>query len=192
MRSQEPGLRPRGSSIRSQPSCSGGAPVPAADATGVMLRARLRTELLRIGDQAGSLTEPDIILDCGASGPVLFEVKLGDRNDREPPGHPGWSIHLGRTSAFHDPEQIRDTRLYQLARNWRAGWELAGDRPLTLVNLAPASLFRLDAPDLGRFEAGLSRSDLRQFARLTWPALLAAAAPLPDWMRRYARQRGLL
>ncbi len=77
---------------------------------------------------------------CGPAGIVFIEVKYRSLNDNKDADYGGWSRYLD-TDAFADPLSLRRSGHYELARNWRIGWDLAGERPFTLVNLGPPILF---------------------------------------------------
>ncbi|MFZ3212858.1 MAG: hypothetical protein WA188_15250 [Terriglobales bacterium] len=80
-------------------------------------------------------SEPDIILDFGTSGLVIIEAKYHSDNS-ELKEHELYKFdrYLGQ-NFFLDCERVRSTRLYELARNWRIGCELAKGRSFWLLNL---------------------------------------------------------
>jgi hypothetical protein len=170
-----------------------GVPVPIDDPTGVDIRSRLIAVSDRIGEAPRFRSEPDVILDCGQAGIVLTEVKCSSANERRPERYAGWDKYLGATQAFLDVQRMRTTGLYELARNWRIGWDLAEDRSLTLVNLAPAAQFAGRGGKLTlEFCKCLRQGEQRQFKMLTWADLFGAMPDYPDWLRIYAQGRGLL
>lgn len=171
-----------------------GVPVPA-DEAGNDLHARLVDILDRIGEHEKRRSEPDVVLDYGSAGAAFIEVKLNAANDEAKPADAAkFDKYLCDTSAFVDPIKMKKSRMYELTRNWRIGWDLAGERPFRLVNLGPETLFtrseRLDS-----FETGLAISTARRFLRLTWSSLLAAVAldlsGIPQWLEDWLGRRGL-
>jgi hypothetical protein len=168
-----------------------GAPVPPSDPRAGAIRQRLEELLLRIGENLESFSEPDVILDLGPAGIVMIEVKYRSLNDTKPADHGGWSRYID-TDAFADPMTLRNGGHYELARNWRIGWELAGERPFTLANLGPAVLFEGSVGKrLTEFERCLQRREGRCFRQLPWPRLLEAIPGWAGWFKDYVASRGL-
>lgn len=79
-------------------------------------------------------SEPDVILDFADVGLVIVAVKYRSGNDQQKCGDKH-EKYLSNTDAFAEPELIGRAQLYELARNWRIGVELAEGRPFTFVNL---------------------------------------------------------
>ena len=81
--------------------------------------------------------------------------------------------YVENTGAFRPERDVRDTLLYELARNWRFVWALGGTHP-ALVNLGLATLFQKadKAALLDRFEAALDQPRGSDFHRLEWPQFL--------------------
>jgi hypothetical protein len=169
-----------------------GVPLPSGDPSAAAIRDRLIGVLDHIGEHPRSRSEPDVILNFGRAGVVLIEVKRGSANDTKPAAYAGWDKYLKDTPAFRDAGRARQIGLYELARNWRIGWDLAGGRPLTLVNLGPAGLFEgQPGADLLQFRECLNRAGGQQFEAVTWGTLLGAVEDKPDWFAAYVCQRGL-
>lgn len=169
-----------------------GAPVPADDA-GNDLRARLVTVLDDIEKDKTQRSEPDVVLDYGTAGLAFIEVKLHAPNDEAKPAEASkFDKYLASPSAFVDPIMVKESRMYELTRNWRIGWDLAGQRPFRLVNLGPATLFT-QSERLASFEKGLAISTVRRFLRLTWSSLLGDVASdlggLPEWLEDWLGPR---
>jgi hypothetical protein len=170
-----------------------GVPVPGDDPKGVAIRDQLIRVLDRIGERPRSRSEPDVILDFDQAGIFFIEVKHGSANDTKPETYAGWDTYLRDTSAFLDPWRLRGTGLYELARNWRIGWDLAGGRPFTLINLGPADLFAGEnSAPLSDFRNCLATANDRCFETRRWTDLLGTIENGPDWLWSYARERGLL
>ncbi len=168
-----------------------GVPVSAGDVQAGAVRERLEEILPRIGENPESMSDPDVILDCGGAGIVFIEVKYRSLNDNKDASYGGWSRYLD-TDAFADPLSLCSSGHYELARNWRIGWDLAVERPFTLVNLGPPILF--EGPEgkrLAEFERRLERSENRRFRQLTWSRLLEAIPGQEEWFGEYVARRGL-
>lgn len=171
-----------------------GVPVPANDLRAQEAQQQLLAILKRLREASSSLSEPDVILDFGQHGLVIFEAKLRSINDSDEKKVPagGWDRYVNAHPSFKDETAVRGTKLYQLARMWRVGWEMAGGRPLSLVNLAPLRFFQGRASKtLDDFEGVLATSPARSFCRLGWSQLLGSGYELPEWLIEYDRVRGV-
>jgi hypothetical protein len=169
-----------------------GVPVPP-NVAGVDLRTRLIAVLTKI--EGTPRSEPDVVLDFGEAGLVIIEVKLYSPNDELKPAKAAqFDKYLANTSAFAQEPGVKGTGMYELARNWRIGWDLAGVRPFRLVNLGPEQLFK-ESKQLDSFEKALAISEARSFQRLTWTLLLQSVVSdlgrLPDWLMQWLAERGL-
>jgi hypothetical protein len=125
---------------------------------------------------------------------AFVEVKLHAGNDLlNAIAAAKFNKYIANTQAFSDPTATKASGLYELARNWRIGWDLAEQRPFRLVNLGPSTLFE-KAPTLTAFEGSLAFSDRRRFIRLTWSSLLRSIAmelgTLPMWLKDWFHERG--
>jgi hypothetical protein len=165
-----------------------GAPVPNDSVAAQALRKNVIKVLDRIGEAERWRTEPDIILDFGDSGLVIVEAKLFSDNDSKASDYGGWTTYLDATSV-RDPACARSTGRYELVRNWRLGVDLAGDRPFTLVNLAPA-LSAAERRILAQLRIAFGTSSSRRFKLRTWASLVSAGT-VPEWLKRYAARRRL-
>jgi hypothetical protein len=115
----------------------------------------------RLGEVCDRRSEPDLVLDYGNHGLIVIEAKLQPKNDMTDSSDK-FDRYVEYTSAFRDASEVKETKLYQLARNWRLTWDLAEGRPLRLVNLAPEKLFRQNR-SLDRFENSLVQSEKALF-----------------------------
>jgi hypothetical protein len=172
-----------------------GVPVPADAATGD-LRSRLVTISDTIGEDPKRRSEPDVVLDYGPGGAAFIEVKLHAANSEAPPTDDAkFTKYLRNTSAFTNASSVMKSRMYELARNWRIGWEFAGQRPFRLVNLGPSTLFTRSRQQLDTFEQGLAASPTRKFQRLRWDSLLASVSSdlggMPEWLDKWLGERGV-
>lgn len=169
-----------------------GVPVPRDNTEGMELAERLVKTIDGIERLPQSRSEPDVVLDFGAAGVVFIEVKLRSGNDLKKTSYSGWPKYLYGSIAFGDPDKAASTRLYELARNWRIGWELAGERPLTVVNLGLPELFKDEkGAILNYFSGCLTQGPDRVFQCLTWGELLRAIRAKPRWLLAYDADRGL-
>jgi len=167
-----------------------GSPVPADDAAGRQICDKLRSISEKLREESMQRSEPDVILDFGVAGIILIEVKHRSPNDVKRADYPNWSRYLNGARAFQSEDEVRRTGMYELARNWRFAFELAGGRPFAVLNLGPGRLFsgekgrRLDA-----FIATLTQSEHNRFVTATWKQFLQGFGPLPDWLKHYLADR---
>ncbi len=165
-----------------------GVPVPNDDTAGRALRDRIINVSNSLSEKPTRRSEPDVVLDFGDEGVIVIEAKLFSPNERKPETYAGWSKYIDH-SVFRDPESACATGYYQLVRNWRIGTALAGERPFTLVNLAP-EFAGDERTGLARLRLALRTSRERRFILRRWSALLSGFV-VPDWFSDYARRRGL-
>lgn len=169
-----------------------GVPSPIGDPEGTAVRERIEGVLNQIGEYQDFRSEPDLVLDFQQAGLALVEVKYRSGNAKEPRSSSGWNLYLKSTQAFRDPEMVRRSGLYELARYWRIGCDLAGERPFTLVNLGLDDLFTGHAgEEIERFHACLKRRTTRCFKTLAWADLLRRVDVSPSWFQTYLQGRGL-
>lgn len=165
--------------------------VPASGTEANELRTAIEAVLDRLGEALASRTEPDVVLDFGALGIVLIEVKYRSGNDRQ--DDKPWSKYVDDPSAFLDPAAARESGRYELVRNWRLGCDLARGRPLTLVNLVVQRETGAERARTELLERSLRLDGNRRFLRLTFGELLAdVPAPWPAWFATYVASRGLV
>lgn len=176
-----------------------GAPVPMDSTSACELQLLLKNICCDLGENRNSLSEPDVILDFGAAGVVFIEVKLRSANDTEPASYAGtdgknkWDKYLTATDAFRDAHAVRKTGLYELTRNWRLAWALAGDRPMRLVNLGPETLIAGEAGNVVElWQSALKEDGHRSFLHVSWTDLLERVDMSPPWLSDYLRQRGVI
>jgi hypothetical protein len=156
-----------------------GVPQPQDCIDGQTLREQIVTICDRLGEAPKSRTEPDVITRFGASGMAFIEVKYRSGNDLQTFGAKH-EKYLERTDAFADAGLIRESNLYELARNWRIGVELAKGLPFTLLNLVT----RNQEPDrTAKFHSGLNHRK-GNFRVVTWKDLLGKVA-CPAWLQQY-------
>jgi hypothetical protein len=165
-----------------------GAAIPPDNVHVAAARDNLLSVSDRLGEDANRRTEPDVVLDFGDAGIVVIEVKHRSGNEYKPTGRS--SRYVSSAICFPDPAATQSSGLYELARNWRIGHEMAGDWPFVLINLGPQTLFTDDR--LSRFVASLRTSKSRRFLTVGWNQLITAAE-LPDrhYIRAFLRERGV-
>lgn len=169
-----------------------GVPIPVNDPRGVGIRAEIERLLEAIGERSNRFSEPDVLIDFDVCGLVVVEVKYRSGNDWKDPRYRGWPTYTRNTDAFIDSDRLVATRCYELARYWRLGWDLAGERPFTLLNLGPPSLFvGPEGKRLDQFEACLPVHPTRRFMRVTWDQLVEAVPDPPEWFTDYVQKRSL-
>lgn len=160
------------------------------------LRARLEDISDRIGEDPRRRTEPDLVVDFGDEGVAMIEVKYRSGNDVQETEDSKWDKYVLNHSAFANGNDTRKSGFYELARNWRFGWDLASDRPMRLVNLGRSSLFTgSKAVALNSFEQTLATSARAKFIRSEWPDFLDSiaqhTAPMPLWLSQFVTEREL-
>jgi hypothetical protein len=168
-----------------------GVPVPNDHVAGAEMRKALVKVCDAIGENPECRSEPDVMLDFG-DVVVGIEVKYRSGNEVKGSDYGGWRRYTKGTQVFSDAVDVRASGLYELARNWRIGCDLAGRRSLVLLNLGPATLLNGDSGErLKQFERSLSQQAGRSFHFVSWPQLLSGAA-LPEALLAYARKSGLV
>jgi hypothetical protein len=161
-----------------------GVPVPRSP-SGYCVRDRLTEISNQLGENPLSRTEPDVVCDFGSEGLVVVEVKYRSPNDIKS-WREGYNRYLSGL-AFEDMSPILASGLYELARNWRFGWELAGRRPMVLVNLVLAARAS-EGKRIESFRSGLRGSDIRKFVQLNWHEFLGNVQ-LEDWIGDYLQAK---
>jgi hypothetical protein len=170
-----------------------GVPVLGADPRGIDIKKNLITILNQIGEDPQKYSEPDVILDFGNIGVVVIEVKYRSPNDTLNEKSPKWEKYLHNSSAFAEIIGVKKTGYYELARNWRIAWDLAGGRPMALLNLGPDSIFkRDDGKKIHEFSNSLRQNKTHKFFDVTWTRFFEGASQNPKWFDRYLIERDLL
>jgi hypothetical protein len=162
-----------------------GSPLPAADHTGKALRAMIESIEVSLDEGCRERSEPDVILDFGSRGVVFVEAKLRSDNDATPADYANWPKYFKDSPPFKSTEAVRQSGHYQLARNWRLAWALAGGRSMALVNLGQDILFtgKENRRRLDQFKSGLATSETSQFVEATWKEIIGpAGSELPHLM----------
>jgi len=165
-----------------------GVPVPNSNSEGWALRQKIITVCDHLKEQPRFHSEPDVLLDFGEAGIVLVEAKLWSPNEFKEQSYGGWVKYL-KHAAFRDSDSARAIGYYQLVRNWRIGCELAGERPITLVNLG-LGFTRDEARKLACLRLSLRTSFRRLFVVRRWSSLLRGVT-VPTWLSEYSRRRTL-
>lgn len=170
-----------------------GAPIPKDDSVAESVHYQLENVLDAIGEDKNRRSEPDVILDFGVAGLVFIEVKLWSQNETKKDDYAGWGKYLTSTEAFIDPNKVKHSGFYELSRNWRIAWQMASDRPMALINLGPAGIFKDDEKiPMQLFSESLRLNPIRQFVKVTWKSFLDAIAKKPEWFSQYIQDRGLI
>ena len=169
-----------------------GVPVPGSDRRGIDINKNLVMILDQIGEDSQKFSEPDVILDFGDIGVVLIEVKYRSPNDTLNGKSSKWDKYLYNSSAFADINGVKKTGYYELARNWRIAWELAGDRSMALINLGPESIFKNNDGKIIEFSQRLKQNNRHKFIDMTWTRFFEGVSDHPQWFDRYLKKRNLL
>jgi hypothetical protein len=133
---------------------------------------------------------PDVVLEFWPAGLVMVVARHLKPNLEVRDPKP-WSRCLD-SEAFSDADSARMSGRLDLARAWRLGWELAGKRRFTLVNLlgVPERVQQRAGTDL--FISSLREREDRHWRQLYWRQLLACVPqPLPDWLARFVAEKRL-
>ena len=147
-----------------------GVPLDTGDEPGWRLRQQLEQVSDALGEDPRRRTEPDVVIDAGAAGIAIIEVKYMSSNDVKAPNS-RFDRYLD-TSCFSDPDAAKATGLYELIRNWRFGCEIAQGRRFVLVNLVRHRDLLREKRRLSDFPSHLATNDRRQFALIEWERLL--------------------
>lgn len=158
--------------------------VPAGGDEAQALAKELESVSTRLHENPRSRTEPDVIL-AWRELLVVVEAKLGSRNERKAADYAGWPLYTDSRAFTGTEAAVAATGLYELVRNWRFGWELAGTRPFLLMNLGRESL----EADAWRLGPGLSLSERRMLRTRQWSEVIPDGV---EWFRVYAEQKKLL
>lgn len=163
-----------------------GAPVNAGSA-GEQLQARLKSFCVGLGENPQSLSEPDVVVDLGATGIVFIEVKHRSGNDIKKYDYSGWNKYFAVPSLAWSPDGVKASGCYELARNWCLVNGLAAGRRAFLVNLGSPRLFADDeGKRLDRFVSSLGQEPNAQFVKATWERLLSnVLSDAPGWFKEF-------
>ena len=165
-----------------------GAPVPKESLRGQELGRTLMSSLKHLGENKNSFSEPDVLLDFGQEGLVLIEVKFRSGNDQKPPGSKASKYTIG-SAAFRDERIALESNMYELVRNWRIGFDLAGERPMTLVNLVVSAKSNEEAC-MKNFCSGIAEDSSHRFVQIMWSDFFDRTAA-PVWLQDYRRKLGI-
>ncbi len=167
-----------------------GVPLPQVGAT-LDSRDRLVEVSNALGELRSSRSEPDVIVDAGPAGLLFIEVKLRSPNDHKSSGYEHWGKYESRDS-HADWDGIKDGGLYELARNWRIGLDMAGGRPFTLMNLLPEKTSSKELNEIDVFKSQLATlENQHEFGRKSWEDFLSAVPYVAPWLRSYLAERKL-
>lgn len=168
-----------------------GVPVFTADPAVQVKRERLLQVIDSIENCPRSRTEPDVVLDFGDAGVIVIEVKFKSSNNCKPESYAGWAKYVDGHVAFTSSTDARRSKMYELVRNWRVGWDYADDRPFALINLGPESLFNKKEKTSGILTKSLNQDARHSFTNMAWPKFIKTISDKPIWFRRYDSDRGL-
>lgn len=162
-----------------------GTPQPLNSRHAALIRERVIAISNNLGEAANSRSEPDVIADFGRFGLVILEVKYGAANDGQEFSR-RHEKYFAKTDAFSHTGRVRESRLYELVRNWRIGVQLADGAPFTLLNLV---VNRRNVKEIAAFNSGLNDRK-GQFRVVTWEEM-RHQFNAPEWLHRYLDTKGL-
>jgi len=169
-----------------------GVPMLGDDRRGIDIKKNLITILNQIGEDPRKYSEPDVIIDFERIGVVVIEVKYRSPNDRLNEKSLKWEKYLYNSSAFSDIASVKKTGYYELGRNWRIAWDLAGDRSMALINIGPHAIFKKDdGLKIQQFSKCLNQNSPHKFIEMTWTRFFEGMSDHPQWFGRYLLERGL-
>jgi len=144
----------------------------------------------KVGEKTDYRTEPDVIMDYGEYGLIFIECKYLSLNASKPSTFGGWDKY-DSPQYFKDFDKVRQGGLYQLARMWRIGNEMTGDRPFTLINIVRKSdLAHVQAYNKAFFGDHIQRRRNSHFITISWDAILNLLDP--NWaVHHYAKMKNL-
>lgn len=143
-----------------------------------------------VGEKANFRTEPDVVMDYGEYGLIFIECRYLSPNTSKPSMFKGWDKY-NNPKYFKDFNRVKQGGLYQLARMWRIGNEMAGDRPFTLINIVRKSdLTNVQAYNETSFGDYIQRRHNSRFVTISWDAVLDLF--YPSWaVHHYAKMKNL-
>jgi hypothetical protein len=119
--------------------------------------------------------------------------KYQSGNDVKPPDYRGWDAYLDASWVDWRKEDVRESDLYELARNWCLLSGIAGGRPKKLINLGSRDIFARQADRLQRFAFALDCGSKSTFKQITWADFLDPMIDQsPKWFSDFCRERGLI
>lgn len=131
-------------------------------------------------EKKGGYSEPDLVI-ITESEVYFVEVKLASKNmkAKKDSDFIKFTNYL-RPEHYSDKEKVKESKLYELARNWSIGKDFSGEKSFTLVNLGPKSLF-IDDKDLDIFEKTLVGG---RFIRKEWQDILLQIIHEDNWWQK--------
>jgi hypothetical protein len=164
-----------------------GSELPGGD---VLLRERLLSLLKNeLAENPGSLSEPDVIVVV-KKRLYFIEVKYTSPND-DPKGRPNyhWDKYLARRDSLFsvNSEEVTQSRLYELTRNWVIGKLLAADLGIsfTLINLGPKTC----RASSDRFREIIA-AEPDEYRFVTWREFVGGFnQPLEAWFADYIAEK---
>ena len=161
---------------------------------GSSIRKRLIERCKELRERRSSYSEPDVIIEIGQFGLIFIEAKYRSGNDVKPPDYRGWDPYLDASWVDWRKEDVRESGLYELARNWCLMSGIAGDMPKTLVNLGSDEIFTSqDVKRLKRFVFCVGSDRTSSFKQISWAKFLDPIIdPSPTWFSDFCRRRHLI
>jgi|GEM_PF-836922 len=116
-----------------------------------------------LGEDKRLFTEPDIIL-VNEKDVLFIEVKVKSGNETKDPSKKDFDKYL-ENEFYIDKRLAKESRYYELIRNWTISHYFSSNKPAKLINLAPMRLFA-KSHNLDIFEKSLNTP--KNFIQLAW------------------------
>lgn len=131
------------------------------------LSEKIRAACINIGEDSLRLSEPDVAIKT--SEEVCFiEVKFKSGNSYEE-NMDKYELY-NNESIYRDYSLAKNTKLYELIRNWTIGNKVSGLKKFRLINLGPRKLFkRKTKADIECFRSSLNKPN--NFQCIEWEGI---------------------
>ncbi|MBO7144796.1 MAG: hypothetical protein J6W13_08210 [Salinivirgaceae bacterium] len=120
----------------------------------------------QLGERKNSYSEPDIIV-ISKSEIIFIEVKLKSSNDKKEIKDDKYFVK----DYYADWAKAKNSKCYELVRNWTIGNLFAKGKSMRLINLAPEST--LNDKQLEVFENSLK--DPKRFQKMSWKSVFSSS-----------------
>jgi hypothetical protein len=161
---------------------------------GSSIRESLLDRCRELHERRSSYSEPDVIVDLGRFGLIFIEAKCRSGNDVKPLNYRGWRKYINASRVDWQREDVIESGLYELARNWCLMSGIAAEGPKTLVNLGSDEIFaRQDLERLKRFALAIRSDSTSNFKQTSWTQFLDPVIDQsPKWFSDFCRSRNLV
>ena len=123
----------------------------------------------KLGEKENSFSEPDIIVIC--EGEIDFiEVKVKSNNEKKNPEKINFDKYLNN-NFYLDKKLAKNSKYYELIRNWTIANSFSKIKMIRLLNLAPKKLFYKEKnADFLNFISSLVRKE--NFEQIAWEDII--------------------